>query len=417
MHKTEPAALSVARSEVLSTRNVLLRRSLITGPNKSFVLKNFTFEASNNSITGGYFLPRTFDTKTKQQHQNCESCKYAHPCVNARVSVQRHAENNLCSKAFLCKKHDILWHSSCRKVIRNHTPVSRRYILALNGSSQLSPLKRQEFLNSHCIASHKGEKKSSDSQKAKFGSGSETFIQADGGSLSQSSETLLYDTVCQQSELIQAPGKVQQYLLAGYGWKVRDFDPQNEDDLRAVADIQATAFYTPFSIFNDFLFSIFKAEVLSALLYKIRHSLPKRYTCLLAEPVNNELILHAVSSKETNSKVVGVVDLTALGEREIVKHLYGTDEYLYLSGLAVESAYRRKSVATLLLQASDMKALDWGFKYLVLHAYEDDAPARRLYSRAGFQVICEDPLWTSKWLGRQRRVTMAKKVSSISAKS
>lgn len=72
-------------------------------------------------------------------------------------------------------------------------------------------------------------------------------------------------------------------------------------------------------------------------------------------------------------------------------------------------------MATLLLKACDMRAREWNkLEYLVLHAYEDDMAARNLYTRAGYEVIASDPLWLSSWVGRRRRVLMAKKCPGIS---
>lgn len=69
-------------------------------------------------------------------------------------------------------------------------------------------------------------------------------------------------------------------------------------------------------------------------------------------------------------------------------------------------------MATLLLEACDLRANKWGFDFLALHAYEDDVAARTLYSRAGYKVVALDPPWMSSWVGRKRRVLMAKKIGS-----
>eukprot|EP01018_Ginkgo_biloba_P023716 Gb_39482 [translate_table: standard] len=77
-----------------------------------------------------------------------------------------------------------------------------------------------------------------------------------------------------------------EYLARDYGWGVR-FLTQEEEEMDKVADIQAAAFHSPSPIWDNFFFMIFKvnlvslrlmkqAEVLSALLYKIRHSPPNR---------------------------------------------------------------------------------------------------------------------------------------------
>ncbi|XP_002991978.2 uncharacterized protein LOC9645196 isoform X1 [Selaginella moellendorffii] len=193
------------------------------------------------------------------------------------------------------------------------------------------------------------------------------------------------------------------YLLSAYGWSVRDLNPRKQKDLQDVSLIQAEAFHSPAVVFNDFFYDIFKAEVLTALTYKVRLSPPQRYTCLVAE-----------TQDEDDKKMVGVVDLTALDDKDMLQHLQDdyADEYLYVSGLAVDENYRRRNVATALLQGVDLRASLWGFKHLILHAYEDDVRARRVYSKSGYKAVALDPIWASTWIGRRRRVIMTKRVPS-----
>lgn len=205
-----------------------------------------------------------------------------------------------------------------------------------------------------------------------------------------------------------------QYLTSGHGWKVR-FLNQEREEMDEVAEIQASAFHSPSPIWDSFVYKIFKAEVLSALLYRIRHSPPDRYACLVAEPDYHtvESGMHGMSE----NKLAGVVDATAFADKDILCHLEGAEEYLYVSGIAVSANYRRRKVATVLLKACDFLAYLWGFDYLVLRAYEDDVGARTLYARAGYKVVYKDPPWISPpwistWLGRKQCVLMVKRAST-----
>ncbi|XP_010428057.1 PREDICTED: uncharacterized protein LOC104712782 isoform X2 [Camelina sativa] len=146
------------------------------------------------------------------------------------------------------------------------------------------------------------------------------------------------------------------------------------------------------------------AEVLSALLYKLKNSPPDRYACLVAEQTSE-------AETSSSTSVVGVVDVTAQTESSVLCHFPGVEEYLYVSGLAVSKAQRRKRMGSTLLKACDVLCYLWGFKLLALRAYEDDAAARNLYSNAGYDVVATDPLWTSTWIGRKRRVLMTKRFS------
>ncbi|KDP23674.1 hypothetical protein JCGZ_23507 [Jatropha curcas] len=189
------------------------------------------------------------------------------------------------------------------------------------------------------------------------------------------------------------------HLVSEFGWKVRKL-AMDAHEMKEVAQIQAEAFHKPFAIFDDLFFQFFKAEVLSGLLYKLRNSPPDRYACLVAEPA-------AGSSNSQGNKLVGVVDVTASRDEDVLQHLSGAEEYLYVSGIAVPKTLRRQKIGSVLLKACDSLSNIWGFKYLVLRAYEDDMGARRLYAKSGYRVVSSDPPWMT-WIGRKRRVLMIK---------
>ncbi|KAM7266561.1 hypothetical protein ACFE04_004458 [Oxalis oulophora] len=184
-------------------------------------------------------------------------------------------------------------------------------------------------------------------------------------------------------------------LTNEYGWNVRRLNEKDFDEMKRVAYIQAEAFHVQFALFDDLFFQFFQAEVLSGLIYKLKNSAPDRYACLVAEA-------------STGSKLVGIVDVTAMRDADVVQHLAGGQEYLYVSGLAVSKMFRRQKIASALLKACDVLSVIWGCQYLVLRAYEDDYGARTLYSQAGYRVVSADPPWFTSWIGRKRRVLMIK---------
>lgn len=196
------------------------------------------------------------------------------------------------------------------------------------------------------------------------------------------------------------------YLARGYGWGVRRMVVVGEE-MRMVATVQAEAFHEPVPLFNDFFLDFFRAEVLSALIYRLRNSAPDRYACLVAESVDGSNSLIA-------PELVGVVDVTVQGDGDVLRHLKGTKEYLYVSGIAVLIKFRRRKVATVLLEACDVLSRRWGFKHLALRAYEEDSAARKLYAKAGYAVVASDPLWFT-WFGKKRRVLMIKTFPSPSS--
>lgn len=192
-----------------------------------------------------------------------------------------------------------------------------------------------------------------------------------------------------------------EYLVEGFGWGVRRM-AEVEDEMRKVAAVQAEAFHVPVSFFNDAFFEFFRAEVFSALIYKIRNSPPDRYACLVAEST-----CESDKLPELVEGIAGVVDCTVQRDEDVLRHLHGAEEYLYVSGIAVLSIFRRKKVGTVLLKACGELSRLWGHNYIVLRAYEDDSAARQLYSKAGFKIVSRDPHWIT-WVGRKRRLLMIK---------
>ncbi|OMO93444.1 hypothetical protein COLO4_16875 [Corchorus olitorius] len=159
------------------------------------------------------------------------------------------------------------------------------------------------------------------------------------------------------------------------------------------------------ALFDDYFYEFFQAEVLAGLIYKLRNSPPDRYACLVAESPTD-------ANSESQKDLVGVVDVTALRDNDVLKHLDGAQEYLYVSGLAVSKSFRRRKIASCLLKACDMLSILWGFNFIALRAYEDDFGARKLYSNAGYRVVSGDPPWFTSWIGRRRRVLMIKQCTN-----
>ncbi|XP_047322621.1 uncharacterized protein LOC124926437 isoform X2 [Impatiens glandulifera] len=195
------------------------------------------------------------------------------------------------------------------------------------------------------------------------------------------------------------------YLVREYGWRVRRLDEKDQVELNSVAQVQAQAFHVPVFLFDDFFLQFFQAEVLSALLYRLRNSASNRYACLVAERDQN-----------SPEELVGVVDVTVQRDYTVLEHLpERVNEYLYVSGIAVLSTFRRMKIATALLKGCDILSTVWGFKYLVLRAYEDDIGALKLYTSAGYMIVSGDPPWLTSWIGRKRRVLLVKRTNVVSS--
>eukprot|EP00898_Chlorokybus_atmophyticus_P006692 jgi/Chlat1/7023/Chrsp56S06662 len=175
------------------------------------------------------------------------------------------------------------------------------------------------------------------------------------------------------------------------------------DEIPAVADIQAEAFYekSGFELFDTALSKLFRAEVLAVLRAKLK-SPPERYACLVA-------------ADEESDEPVGVGDVSILRDPEVCRWLPldsdGTRmDYAYISSMAVDARVRRCGIANALLQGMDDVVLRWGLTHAALHVYANNYGAQQLYERAGFKVIASDPVWSTEWIGRTRRLLMLKQL-------
>ncbi|KAL2893480.1 1-deoxy-D-xylulose-5-phosphate synthase [Bienertia sinuspersici] len=170
-----------------------------------------------------------------------------------------------------------------------------------------------------------------------------------------------------------------EYLVKEYGWKVRKMI-EDKSEMRKVAQIQAEAFHVPAPFFDDWFFQFFK-------------------------PAKEDDTATSTKSHRQDGRLVGVVDVTALRDNDVLQHLGGAPEYLYVSGIAVSNNFRRQKVATVLLKACEVIAVLWGHEYLALRAYEDDRGARSLYTNAGYRLVSKDPLWVTL-IGRKRMIAL-----------
>ncbi|MCD7467099.1 hypothetical protein HAX54_004311 [Datura stramonium] len=193
-----------------------------------------------------------------------------------------------------------------------------------------------------------------------------------------------------------------EYFVNENGWKVRRMIATGLE-MTEVAALQAQAFYLPLRFSNYLPFPLFQAEKFSRLTNRLKNSAPDRYACLVAEASSE--------TPEVAQDLVGVVDATVYGDKDVLQYLPGAKEYIYISEIAVLKKFRRQKVATALLKACEVLARSWGFEYLVLRAYEDDFGARQLYTNVGYKVVSADAPLKTKLVRQRIRVLMVKQVS------
>ncbi|KAG9456936.1 hypothetical protein H6P81_001444 [Aristolochia fimbriata] len=240
--------------------------------------------------------------------------------------------------------------------------------------------------------SHCSLKSTTRSPKISFYSGKRSDVFGKrkwASSIYRKSYEQIHDGACSSSSPADVSQEKLGNLVSEFGWRVRRM-AENDSEMRQVADVQSRAFHTTMPFFDDLFFQFFKAEVLAALIYRLRNSPPDRYTCLVAEPNYS-----SDSQNGSNRGLVGVVDVTVMRDKYVLRHIGQAEEYLYVSGIAVLQEFRRQKVATALLKACDLLSLLWGYEYLALQAYEDDLGARTLYSSADIRGLMLNNLMKS----------------------
>jgi ribosomal protein S18 acetylase RimI-like enzyme len=136
-------------------------------------------------------------------------------------------------------------------------------------------------------------------------------------------------------------------------------------------------------------------QVLSEMNKKIKYNPAERFVCLVA-------------IDEVSNSVVGVVDVSYLDEKEVLRILGpGVDGFVYIASMTVHATWRRRGVALELLEAAKLVAKQWSEGAAYLHVYQDNAAAIQLYKKHGFEIIFQDPSWLAM-VGVRPRFLMRK---------
>ena len=76
------------------------------------------------------------------------------------------------------------------------------------------------------------------------------------------------------------------------------------------------------------------------------------------------------------------------------------DQRIYFSNVCVVPAARKRGIAQQLMLAGRTVAEEWGVEDVYVHVVVDNAPAKALYERLGFEWQKEEPPELAKNLGR-----------------
>ena len=195
-------------------------------------------------------------------------------------------------------------------------------------------------------------------------------------------------------------------------WRVRRINKENLQEVAAVVRMQTDGFHEPnFIPFLDSTFKrFFAAEVLSEMNKKLKYNPDDRFVCLVAEDMTK---LKKESSSDGNNNggvesssvnaVVGVVEISYIDEKEVLSSLEpGRTGVTYIQSMAVDLSTRRRGAASALLLAAEQVAMEWSEKLAVLHVFQDNTSAVKLYKKQGFEIIFQDAPWLAKLAVRPR---------------
>lgn len=169
------------------------------------------------------------------------------------------------------------------------------------------------------------------------------------------------------------------------------------DDLEGVAEVLTHSFHPPQG-WLGWMSPFLKLGICEDLRSRLRSNTPY-YACLVAS-----IPAAPLAEKE---EIAGTVEIALRSPSPwSANHV----QCLYISNLAVKTAYRRQGIAQKLLLKCDQIALEWGFQDLSLHVLENNFQARQLYLKSGYQLSKTE---TSLWKGilkRPRRLLLSKQI-------
>ncbi|MDX2214143.1 MAG: GNAT family N-acetyltransferase [Oculatellaceae cyanobacterium bins.114] len=182
-----------------------------------------------------------------------------------------------------------------------------------------------------------------------------------------------------------------------------------QQDLGTLAEVLTHSFHTKDGVLG-LMYPLLRLGIYEDLRTRLRTQAP-HYACIVAvkrSPLTESLV------KINNPAVAAITEALAgtveIGLRAQSPWQVRSQQYLYLSNLAVGTDYRRQGVALQLLKACEGIALKWGYKDLYLHVLENNQPARQLYLKAGYQVHREESGLGTWFLGQPRQLLLRKQL-------
>lgn len=183
-----------------------------------------------------------------------------------------------------------------------------------------------------------------------------------------------------------------------------------QSDLDQLTQVLTSSFHTPDGPLG-WMYPLLRLGIRADLRGRLWSN--ESHRVILVATCHPQMIAHPPSNRPVSPAqghiVVGTVEVGLKTLPFPLWQFYGT-RYVYLSNLAVEAQFRRQGVAQQLLLASERIARDWGFHDLYLHTLENNRPAQRLYTKAGFTPQRIEPSLGHWLLNQPRQVFLHKRL-------
>lgn len=177
--------------------------------------------------------------------------------------------------------------------------------------------------------------------------------------------------------------------------------PVSEDEIHSVADIITHSFHFDRG-WRGWFTPLFKLGIAEDLRHRIRlnanntsRNKPQSQICSIA-----------VYTERGQTSIAGTVEVG-------VRNCYERSRqrrYIYISNLAVSSAFRRRGVAIELLTDCEQITKTWGYSELYLHVMADNHGGRSLYQRLGYELVSNEFMWSIIPWHRPERLFLRKQL-------
>ncbi len=177
--------------------------------------------------------------------------------------------------------------------------------------------------------------------------------------------------------------------------------PVLEAEINSVAEIIVRSFQFDRG-WRGWFTPIFRVGIAEDLRHRLRSTLPN----LSRTQPQPQICSIALYTHQGAAHVVGTVEVGLRNSPDRTKNWYA-----YISNLAVSNDFRRRGVATALLQECERIAKIWGYTELHLHVMADNQSGRNLYQKSGYELVSTDFVWSIVPWNRPQRLFLRKQLS------